>query len=225
MQEQIILSLNTWMASSTFFSNIIPILSDIFVFSYPIYLVYLYFVAHDHQQRRKKIFLKTQQLQHKYDALLIFFSFVGSVVVNYILKAFVQQERPYKLIDLALNPKESLILNTIPTDSFPSDHAAVSMSIAIAVLCLWYQDNDTKKIIIWRTFFVFSMIMNVSRITIGVHRPVDIIAGCGIGWLVAFVLTRSEIKNRMSTHISKPLINLQENIFHYIQDLTQKTSS
>ena len=84
MQEQIILSLNTWMASSTFFSNIIPILSDIFVFSYPIYLVYLYFVAHDHQQRRKKIFLKTQQLQHKYDALLIFFSFVGSVVVNYI---------------------------------------------------------------------------------------------------------------------------------------------
>ena len=148
MQEHIILTLNSIMASSPTLIAIIPILADIFVFSYPLYLIYLYFIAHDHQNRRKKLFHPSHDRQHKYHALTIFSSFVGSVIVNYILKAFVEQARPYEIIKLFINPKESLLLNSIPHDSFPSDHAAVGMTIAVCLLIIGYQQTkDDKKII------------------------------------------------------------------------------
>ncbi len=86
--------------------------------------------------RWKKLRHKNSDREHKYNALTILFSFVGSIIINYLIKAFVQQPRPYQVLDLAINPKESLILNSIPSDSFPSDHAAVGMTIAITTLIL-----------------------------------------------------------------------------------------
>ena len=136
MQSEIILSLNTRMASSSLLSSLIPILSDIFVFSYPLYLIYLYFFTHDTMSRWERLRHRTSDREHKYTALTILSSFVGSIIVNYIIKAFVEQPRPYQVLDLVINPKESLILNSIPSDSFPSDHAAVSMTIAITTLLI-----------------------------------------------------------------------------------------
>jgi len=135
MQNEIILTLNSIMAFSDILTKIIPILGDIFVFTYPLYLLYLYFFNNE-ISRWNSLWNKNSDRQHKYNALTILFSFVGSIIVNYIIKAFVQQPRPYKVLDLAINPKESLILNSIPSDSFPSDHAAVGMTIAICVLLL-----------------------------------------------------------------------------------------
>jgi hypothetical protein len=51
------------------------------------------------------------------------------------------------VLDLAINPKESLMIKHIPADTFPSDHAAVGMTIAIAVLILGYRTGDRKTII------------------------------------------------------------------------------
>jgi hypothetical protein len=75
MQNEIILSLNARMASSSLLTGLIPILSDIFVFSYPIYLIYLYF-THDSISRWEKIWHRHTDRQQKYNALSILFSFV-----------------------------------------------------------------------------------------------------------------------------------------------------
>lgn len=217
MQDYILISLNTIMASSPLLTTIIPILWDIFVFSYPLYLIYLYFFTHDTMSRWKKLRHKNSDREHKYNALSILFSFVGSILINYIIKAFVQQPRPYQVLDLAINPKESLILNSIPSDSFPSDHAAVGMTIAITTLILWYQANNKKMITTWRIFLGFALIMDVSRITMGVHRPVDIIMGSIVWACVAYSITRPSINIRLSDKIYNPIIAFQEYLFNLIK--------
>lgn len=186
---EIILTLNSLMASSPLLIKIVPILADIFVFSYPLYLIYLYFFTHDSISRWQRLRHTATDRQHKYIALSTLFSFVGSVIVNYIIKAFIEQPRPYQVLHLLIDPKESLILNSIPTDSFPSDHAAVWASIAIAILIRGYRINNKKLIIAWWIFVCFALIMDISRITMGVHRPIDIIAGIVIGIAVAFSLS------------------------------------
>jgi undecaprenyl-diphosphatase len=217
MQSSIIISLNTRMASSSLLTTLIPVLSDIFVFSYPLYLIYLYFFTHDTMWRWKKIRHRTSDRQHKYVALTIFSSFIGSLIINYIIKAFVEQPRPYQVLDLAINPKESLILNSIPSDSFPSDHAAVSMTIAISTLIMWYTTHNKKMITTWRVFLCFALIMDISRITIGVHRPIDIIIGSIIGVIVAYLITKPTINTRLISKIYNPIINFQEYIFGCIK--------
>lgn len=217
MQSNILLSLNNIMASSPLLTTIIPILWDIFVFSYPLYLIYLYFFTRDNMSRWKKLRHNNTDREHKYNALTILFSFVGSIIINYIIKAFIEQPRPYQVLDLAINPKESLILNSIPSDSFPSDHAAVGMTIAITTLIMWYTTHNKKMVTIWRIFLGFALIMDVSRITMGVHRPVDIIMGSIIWAFVAYSITRTSINKRLSDKIYNPIINFQEHLFNLIR--------
>lgn len=217
MQSSIILTLNARMASSSLLTIMIPILSDIFVFSYPLYLIYLYFFSHDKLSRRSQLRNTSSNRLYKYQALTIFFWFIWSILINYIVKFFVEEQRPYQVINLLINPKESLILNSIPTDSFPSDHAAVGMVIALSVLIIWYRTQDKKKIATWRLFLIFALIMDISRITIGVHRPLDIIAWSLIGAVVAIIINLPTVYQRLTTTISDPLITMQEWIFEKIR--------
>lgn len=217
MQSSIILTLNSRMASSSLLTIMIPILSDIFVFSYPLYLIYLYFFSHDKLSRRSQLRNTSSDRLYKYQALTIFFWFIWSILINYSIKFFIEEKRPYQVINLLINPKESLILNSIPTDSFPSDHAAVGMVMALSVLIIWYRTQDKKKITIWRLFLVFALIMDISRITIGVHRPSDIIAWSFIGAVVAIIMTLPTVYQRLTTTISDPLITIQEWIFEKIR--------
>jgi membrane-associated phospholipid phosphatase len=55
--------------------------------------------------------------------------------------------------------------------------------------------------------------MGVSRITIGVHRPVDIIAGSIVGAGMAYLITKPSINKRLGDKIYNPLITFQEKIF------------
>lgn len=137
MQETIITTLNAWMASSPLLIKLIPLLGDIFVFSYPIYLIYLYFAHTETHSWRANLWRTiAPDKTNKINALTILFATGGGIIVNYIIKFFVTEQRPYRVIDLTLNPKESLILTNIPSDSFPSDHATVGMSVAMTTLLL-----------------------------------------------------------------------------------------
>lgn len=216
MQELIITSLNNRMAASPFLTKVIPVLGDIFVFTYPIYLIYLYF-SHTNIVRWKKFFHISDDKSQKINALTILFATATGVIMNYIVKAFITEQRPYHIIELALNPKESLILNSIPTDSFPSDHATVGMTIALTTLILGYKNNNKKMIIAGWIFIGFALIMDICRITIGVHRPADILGGIGVGIIVALLFTYEPIYNFLSKKIYTPLIKFQEYIFGKIK--------
>lgn len=221
MQSSLILSLNARMASSSSLTSLFTILSDIFVFLYPLYLVYLYLWTHDQISRWQRLLRIATDRAHKYQALNIFTSFVGVFFVNYIIKAFVTQSRPFVTLDLAHNPQDALILNKIPSDAFPSDHAAASMTMAVAVLIRWYRTNNRSMKMIGRSFFGFSLIMWFTRVTTGLHRPVDIIAGYTIGTIIAYVVTHPRIVSILQTKIYDPLIDLQEKMFSHLKSFTR----
>lgn len=226
MQESIILTLNYWMASHEILIVLMPLLGDIFVFSYPIYLIYLYF-SHpwkENWRRRKRFFEKNKQveriLHNKLNALTIFFTTLLGIWANYIVKLFVHESRPFYTLDLAINPNKALILEGLPVDTFPSDHATVGMAVAISTLLLWYQHKNKSMQTMWWIFLGFTCIMNFSRITIGVHRPADILWGMGVGLMVATLMVTSPVQQRLQHHLYIPLIWWQEYFFDWIRRMS-----
>jgi membrane-associated phospholipid phosphatase len=108
--------------------HVIAFLSDAPVFLYPLLLVVLYLtgILNANQQQTDK----KNTTENKKAALYLFSATVSVFIINHIIKFFFQRPRPYEALGLP-TPTEELSLSNIPTDSFPSDHAAVSATIAM----------------------------------------------------------------------------------------------
>jgi len=169
---EILLALHQSMLSSTTRTSLTPILADVFVFSYPIYLVILYIMW----------WIK-KQISYKIASLWIFANVVITTLINLGIQLLVQKSRPNIVLWLADQKTETILHDYLPSSSFPSDHAAVSMSIAIASLLWWIQKNDKKYTIFGIILIVFSLIMSISRVATAIHRPTDI-----IGWLLIWAI-------------------------------------
>ncbi len=195
----LLLSLNAWMQASAWLATRIPIVADVFVFVYPIYLVavYLYGVWH-------------HENDYKESALYVGLAAFATVCVNIIVQSFVIKERPDVVLDVLDSSRDSLLLNQyLPTSTFPSDHAGVSMAVAMATI-VWGIHYKKK----WYVYFgiillVMSLMMCVARIAVAVHWPTDIIAGLVFGTVVPMILLWQPIWSRSKKRIVYPLMRLQ----------------
>ncbi|MDR0651634.1 MAG: hypothetical protein LBG59_09960 [Candidatus Peribacteria bacterium] len=89
---------------------------------YPVFLVVIYVKG-----------IVKKQLQLKEGAIFIFLSCFISVLVNISIQSFFLKNRPnIELFNGDIG--ETLLHTLLPNSSFPSDHAVVGMSIAIATL-------------------------------------------------------------------------------------------
>jgi undecaprenyl-diphosphatase len=68
---------------------------------------------------------------------------------------------------------------------FCSSHAANSFTLAMCLLLLIGKEYSWIKVL-----FVWAIIISYSRIYVGVHYPLDVLAGAGVGVLSAFVSYR-----------------------------------
>lgn len=165
----ILQTLNTYVSSSKALFTIVSVLADAIVFLFPIFLLAVYMVW---MKRNTNIF--------KEYALRIFSSAVFAAIINIIIQFFFNKARP----ESALEWTGWLLLKHLPTMSFPSDHAAVSMAFGIAAyffvyLLAWAKVQKTMKL--WWIFFIAgSVIMSIARVAVWIHRPTDILAG----WVV-----------------------------------------
>lgn len=163
MQEinrQLLIYLNSF-TDIKIIENIALAFSDTPIFFLPIFLVsyWLYFT------------FKKQDNDKKNDLLLIFYSIIIAIITSIIIQQFVNIDRP----ETALEASWKFILSHLPDASFPSDHATVSISFLVALFLANY-----KKI--WLLFSIAVILMNLSRVTLGVHWPFDI-----IWWAVVWI--------------------------------------
>lgn len=195
----ILTSLNTLMHNNEILFAITPMASDIFVFTYPIYLLALYLWG-----------IKKKKAYYKNAALFVFSGAVVVYVINMIIQSFVEKTRPDVVLELIADSREFLVLSKLPSDTFPSDHAAVSMAIAVATLVWGIRKKDKIFRRLSIIFFVFSIIMWLGRITLGIHWPTDILMGMAIGLIVPSVLWLPCIYELLQKYIFSYVIKLQE---------------
>ena len=135
------------MQASVFWSYRIPILADIFVFTYPVYLLalYVYGIA------KKKIY-------YKIGALYITAGVAVTFVINIGIQFFVDKIRPNVVLGLIDLKHETILNKFMPTSSFPSDHAAITMSIAMMSLFRGIKNKDKKFLRFGGILIIFSLI-------------------------------------------------------------------
>lgn len=120
----LLLNLNAWMQTHEMLAIWIPIIADVFVFVYPVYLVVVYLYGIWHHENT-----------YKESALYVGLAAFGTVCVNILVQSFVIKERPDVVLDVLDSSRDSLLLNQyLPTSTFPSDHAGVSMAVAMATI-------------------------------------------------------------------------------------------
>lgn len=99
------------------------------------------------------------------------------------LKAATGRARPYETI-AAADP----LLRTDLGASFPSGHAATSFAGAVLLACLFRRAVPA--------LLILAALIAVSRVYVGVHYPLDVLAGAALGTAVALavvVLVRARL--------------------------------
>jgi len=108
---------------------------------------------------------------------------LGTLLTNITLKPLISRERPW----LELSALVPLISEDDPL-SFPSGHTCA----AFAMAGIWWSTLDLR----WLRYLAMGLaiLMGFSRLYVGVHYPLDVLAGCGMGllsaWLVLLMVRR-----------------------------------
>lgn len=143
--------------------KIFAYIADLPIFFLPIFLIFtwIYYVIKNKNEQKKSLLF------------LVYSTFVA-LFINIVIQKLVHFDRP----ESALQNSGNLILDHIPDASFPSDHTAVSIAFVTALYLFGF-----RKIAL--VFLPFAFAMNISRIVVGVHWPLDVIVGTVIGFLSA----------------------------------------
>ena len=95
-------------------------------------------------------------------------------IITEVIRFIFPKDRPF--VALSINPLVSHDLSS----AFPSGHASAYFALALAVFFI------NRKIGIW--FLIGAFVMAIARIFVGVHWPLDIIAGALIGLASALLI-------------------------------------
>jgi membrane-associated phospholipid phosphatase len=217
-----------------FWSHWLPVVADAFVFVYPVYLVVLYGVwmiqrYNDTASQRyrgwkfldrlllllpgllRQPLASSQWQALKESAVWIFVAAMASTVFNMLIQVFLVKDRPDIVMDLMYQKREDLILyDYLPEASFPSDHATMSMAIAVATL-VWGLRYKKQWYVYFSVFlFVISGIMGYARISIGIHWPTDVIGGYVVGIMIPLVLFLPRVYRVLKKWVFDRLIGVEE---------------
>ncbi|MED3996339.1 undecaprenyl-diphosphatase [Peribacillus frigoritolerans] len=98
-------------------------------------------------------------------------SFTLAYSINRIIELFIYRERPF------ISHEIIQLIEHSANSSFPSDHATSAIAIAVT---LWLSSHRFKY-----SWFILAIIVAFSRVWVGVHYPLDVVAGVLNGVIIA----------------------------------------
>lgn len=114
------------------------------------------------------------KLEEKKALILAIFSLPIAIILIKVIHLFYYEPRPF--VSLHLTP----LIQQSADASFPSRHATVMAVIAFSYI--YYKSK-------WSPVFLLLMILiGISRIYVGVHYPVDVIAGFIVGIISVIII-------------------------------------
>ena len=116
-------------------------------------------------------------------ALLCLLSLLLADGIALILKTLIMEPRPF----VTLNNVHLLVVEEDPC-SFPSGHATSTFAV-LSFLVFKFRHEFWSVVLI-----LFGIVIGFSRIYVGVHYPLDVLAGCIIGVLSAYFVYKYEDK-------------------------------
>lgn len=134
-----------------------------------LYLIY-FFLSHPEWKYQK-------WMAWIWESFIIFVSVIGAYATSYFLKIVFHAPRPF-VTHLDVRP----LVSETPFSSFPSGHATLFFALATAI---YLYDKRVGYV-----FYVFAALIAISRMVVGVHYPIDIIAGAVIGIGVGYIIHR-----------------------------------
>ncbi len=108
-------------------------------------------------------------------------------IITEAIRFFYYHPRPFE--EYGLTP----LIDKLESASFPSAHAAFFFALAFAV---W---GVSRKWGYW--LLLFAVLNGLARIFVGVHHPLDILGGMGVG-LISYLIVRFSLKQKQEESLS-----------------------
>lgn len=107
------------------------------------------------------------------------------VTVDLFLKPLTARERPWKTMNIeTLGPRPG-------SSSFPSGHTATAFGAALPLVILLKKKRSLRAAIL-----SYTLLMGFSRVYLGLHYPLDVLAGIAVGTLCGWAVTGVVLKLR-----------------------------
>jgi len=146
------------------------------------------------------------------ELILLTFTVFFTIATAYLLKKVFQIPRPSATEDLA-----KLLFTQVALYSFPSLHAAISLSVLPLI-------SRTFKSVWLKVFVIFYIAFILfSRLYLGVHYVSDLIAGGLIGFIIGYLFLYLQIKYKAIEwfiHHVKDKLELRRQIAHFLMGIS-----
>ncbi len=125
----------------------------------------------------------------KKDSLLLFITLILGSIILLPLKLAIPRYRPYG------TNSEVITIIRQAGNSFPSGHASRGFELAALF------DRKSKKIGL--LLYAYAVSVALSRLYLGVHYPIDVLAGAIIGWITGKIVLKYQ--KQLINHVSRML--------------------